>query len=452
MEKLMFWALVAIVAVAPLPLGSNRPLAWSFMSAMVGVLLVVWAINLLTTEAKPRFPPKKLTVPFVLFCLSLSWALIQLVPGIPFGLAHPSWQSMGTFLGVEPAGRITIDPEATLTVLMRWITYAAVFWLTVQLCAERIRAQMAVNSVVVASALYALYGLVAQLSGTNTILFFEKWASIDAVTSTFVNRNSYATFAGFGLVAVIGKIISRGSRRGQDETHMRRFLTPQFSYSLAQNLFLYLAFFLILSALVLTGSRAGALSALGGAVVLLLCFARGRKQTWRRVSVRTGTLAGVAVFILLVSGALLGERFGVGLDESRQSVYEQTLVAIEDHALVGSGLGSFPQIFPLYRGSDEHWNKYWDKAHNSYLENALELGLPFALCLYLTLLALAAICWKGLLTRARDHHFTAIGLGVCTTAALHSLGDFSLQVPAVTVVFMFLMGVGVAQSVSSRRH
>jgi hypothetical protein len=34
---------------------------------------------------------------------------------------------------------------------------------------------------------------------------------------------------------------------------------------------------------------------------------------------------------------------------------------------------------------------------------------------------------------------------------LHSAIDFSLQIPAVTTVYLFLMGIAVAQSISSRK-
>jgi len=136
--------------------------------------------------------------------------------------------------------------------------------------------------------------------------------------------------------------------------------------------------------------------------------------------------------------------------ETRQATYIQTIEAIRDHLLWGSGLGSFAQIFPLYRESEMSQTTVWTKAHNTYLENALELGLMAALALYCAVAGLFWRCWRGLRTRTRDRHFAAGGIAISVLVALHSLVDFSLQIPAVTVTYMYLMGIAVAQSFSSR--
>ena len=52
-EAVLFWLLLAVVLLAPLPLGSNRPLPASALAAAVGVLACVWGIGRLLGRPQP---------------------------------------------------------------------------------------------------------------------------------------------------------------------------------------------------------------------------------------------------------------------------------------------------------------------------------------------------------------------------------------------------------------
>jgi hypothetical protein len=57
---------------------------------------------------------------------------------------------------------------------------------------------------------------------------------------------------------------------------------------------------------------------------------------------------------------------------------------------------------------------------------------------------------RGVLVRQRDAIFPCIGIAASILVGFHALIDFSLQIPAVAITYVFLLGVGVAQSRSSR--
>jgi len=451
MQRILLWLLIALVAIAPLPLGSNRPLAWSLLSVEVGILLICWSIHHLWTGQALPVKVKHIRVPLVLFALTCAWVLVQLIPNIPFGLAHPAWQEVNIFFGSDIPGRITIDPDQTVTGLLRWLAYAGVFWLSLQLGRDRTAAKTALNAFTVIAAAYALYGLIALFALDDTILLYDKWTGKGSVTSTFVNRNSYATFAGLGVIATAALIIGSFQRQSDLPLFSRERMHEFLSHGLTSGALAFLWLFVSVTALLLTGSRAGALSTLAAFLVLV----------WRpiqraRMSAQS-SIVGLVIFLFLgiglvsFSGSFLGERFTEGGDPLRTENYQRALNALEDHALLGSGLGSFPQIFTLYRDTEVLRDKYVAKAHNTYLENALELGLPAAFCSTLAIGLLVWRCWRGILTRSRDRHLPAIGLAASVLVGLHSLVDFSLQIPAVAVAYMFLLGIGVAQSFSSRR-
>lgn len=81
----------------------------------------------------------------------------------------------------------------------------------------------------------------------------------------------------------------------------------------------------------------------------------------------------------------------------------------------------------------------------------MELGLPAALALDAALFWLALIALKGVAERRRGRAFPALGVAATLLVGLHALVDFSLQIPAVAVLYAFIMGVAVAQSAPQRK-
>ena len=53
-----------------------------------------------------------------------------------------------------------------------------------------------INAIAIGGLIYAIYGLGVHLSATEVVLWVKNQAYIGDVTSTFYNKNSYATYAG----------------------------------------------------------------------------------------------------------------------------------------------------------------------------------------------------------------------------------------------------------------
>ena len=87
-----------------------------------------------------------------------------------------------------------------------------------------------------------------------------------------------------------------------------------------------------------------------------------------------------------------------------------------------------------------------DKAHNTYVEHLVELGVPATVLLYLGPLLLFGYCLRGVFARRRERVFALVAVGATLLVGLHALVDFSLQIPAVAVTFAALLGLGVAQA------
>jgi hypothetical protein len=91
----------------------------------------------------------------------------------------------------------------------------------------------------------------------------------------------------------------------------------------------------------------------------------------------------------------------------------------------------------------------WQQAHNSYLEVFQGLGLIFGSMLVASVVLLVWKCGKGAIAR-QQITVPCIAIGVAFLVGVHSLVDFSLQMQAVALTFMAILGAGVAQSMSSQ--
>ncbi len=217
---------------------------------------------------------------------------------------------------------------------------------------------------------------------------------------------------------------------------------------------LFVAMLVLATALLLTESRAGAASTLLGLVVLLGTALLGRTIPIRQAGGLSLVLllAGVGVFSM--SGENLAERLAKSETQEltlrgRGAAYAITVRAIGDAPLRGTGYGTFREIFPLYRDERIQDSGIWDKAHSTYLENALELGIPATAALCAAVLGCARCCWLGIRRRRRNRIYPALGVATTALVAAHSTVDFSLQIPAVGVTYAFILGIACAQSFPS---
>jgi len=67
-----------------------------------------------------------------------------------------------------------------------------------------------------------------------------------------------------------------------------------------------------------------------------------------------------------------------------------------------------------------------------------------------SIVVLVLRCVKGAMTRQMNETLPCVAVSVAFLLALNALVDFSLQMQAIAITFMALLGAGVAQSASSR--
>lgn len=448
----IFRALLAVVVLAPLPLGGNRPWAWSLLAVLIGLLAGGWALLALSGRCRAPLPVGRLAAAAVPFGLALAWAGLQTSFFTPPNSWHPLWSEAAQALGTGGAsGMISAAPEATWNAVMRLSCYAAVFLLAAQLGMERARAHEALATIVVAGAAYAGYGLFVYFTGSEEILWLAKWAYLGDLTSTFVNRNAYGAYAGLGLVCCVAMFAHRLRQRRQE----RRGAAEWTETLLVRAMPYLIGALLTGTALLLSHSRGAFLSSGLALATLMAAMTLGRALAPPAALRISLAIFAVAVVAIAVNGEGTLERLletgTPTADEGRADVYRLTLAAIADAPLTGHGLGAFQSAFRMYRDAGLHRAEDWQYAHNVYLEMAMDLGVPAMLAFYAALLAILASCARGLFRRRRDQIYPATALAAAVMIGAHSLIDFSAQMPAVAVTLALLLGVGFAQSWGSRQ-
>jgi hypothetical protein len=111
----IFWALLAVVLLSPWPLGSDRPLPASLLSAAIGALVLAWGLLAAARGLGPAAPSGQLRAAAALFAATLAWAVAQASGLTPLSLDHPYWAAARAVLTVPVTAAISVDPEVTWT-------------------------------------------------------------------------------------------------------------------------------------------------------------------------------------------------------------------------------------------------------------------------------------------------------------------------------------------------
>ena len=211
--------------------------------------------------------------------------------------------------------------------------------------------------------------------------------------------------------------------------------------------------FVTLVALLMSGSRGGITSTVLGLFALGALTLRLRKQQFaeqREAVIVIGAVLVAVTFLVfgdIVAGKIAQEGFR---DQSRMAAYTIAVRSILDAPLLGYGYGTFADVFPMFRDQSVGMGGKWQMAHNTYLEVFQGLGLVFGLMLLATIVLLVWRCVKGATRRQMNETLPSVAASVAFMLGVHALVDFSLQMQAISITFMALLGAGVAQSESSR--
>lgn len=448
LRSVQLWTTIAALVLAPLFFGS-ADLFW------VVVWTILLSLGVLCGTAAPSMQSAQggLLLGFVVLCGAYALAAaIQIIPNAIGPLNDPIWLRANESFGLDTLPRISSRAAIPSLAIGHFLLFVASFVSGFLVGTSRRSSEKLIRFARYSILVYASYGIAALLIAPDTLLWTTKLAYRGYLTATFVNHNTAATYVGTGMILWFCLALSSGqSMRFSD---LRILLMSRSNEETALKVILRSAAAVACAfALLLTGSRAGLLCSSIGLVVALTLMVANR---WKLPRLYVTAFALVASAVTIVWVSKLGRLASQGLvDENRLSVYRSSLQAIWQRPLLGSGAGTFPDLFPMFR-SDDLWSwGVWDYAHSTILEIAFEMGIPVAAAVAIGAALSMVILIKAAISASErtDRRTLAAIAGIATLGYLHSTVDFSLQIPGFFVVFAILLGCGLAMAVAKRdRH
>jgi O-antigen ligase len=371
---------------------------------------------------------------------------VQLVPvPVSWWTALPGHQAYATVLdaiGASGVHSLTLNPRATEYAWLALLPCLAIFLAVGELDRRQLR-RLVMAFIAVAVAEGTLGILQVGAAPGSPVLLDNKYGG-GAATGTYINKNHFASLMAMALPMLVAlwamelrpPVNSRGERLRE---HPRRA-----DAQLALRILLGLAAVLLLAALLFTRSRAGIACGLAALAAASLALPhRSRSLAMRVVPFAIGAAAfALAAYVGLTP---IVEKFApneISLGyEGRSRLASATASAALDFLPIGSGLGTFADIFPRYQA--DRLPGYVDHAHNDYLEAFLELGVAGLAVMVLIAIAYAAR-WRRLARDGLRRSLSVLqaGAGFAMAAVfVHGLFDFNFHIPANAIYLSFLAGI-----------
>ena len=446
------WVMLAVTLASAIPLGSNRPVSWVGLSM---VTFALFSIGILIELWKPSIRSAKLWPSAILVMAAIGWGFVQTIPALSAAaqaiagqiaallslpapdLIHPVWST------VDMPGTISADPIDGHHTALRMTCYVAVFWLAVQAGRDTARGRMMLMAAAAGITLMCAFALFAATTGVNPVLGEDAGLG-GTLTGTFINRNSFGTYAAFGVI--INLVLLTDAMAGKAVPSQSKALRNFLEQLIARGWLFGLGFAICAVALLGSQSRGGALAGVFGAAFVFALTATSKGDRGRAIPAAILVVV-LAIFVFTISAAGVLDRLMATTpgDDMRSVIYMATIEGIADKPLIGHGLGAYWDMFRVY--VPEAAGRFdWDRAHNTYLELIFELGLPAALALFTGILLVVVRIVASAATERRGRVVPLAAAGCALAAGVHSLFDFSLQIPAITVMFAFILGLGFSQA------
>nr|WP_247711155.1 O-antigen ligase family protein [Qipengyuania vesicularis] len=349
----------------------------------------------------------------------LAIPLLQLVP-----LPPAIWQALPgrepelqalRLVGEQDSWRaLSVSPHLTLAALLAMIPAVGAFWAASTLTQPDRRFLLVVIWIVALAG--AALGVVQMAGGPDAFRLYEK-THLGWLTAFHANRNAAADVLLIGMLALSGWFAGIGAGPQSARQRVILFAAGQF---------------ILLAAVVMTGSRAGiALLLLTLPLHWLLLRPKGLDLKGKFLA--AGAIA-VALAMVILPIALSGNtrlsqvasRFDASSD-ARFPLWQDSWDAVTAFWPAGSGIGTFMQAFAPYE-SIEHLDQFFpNRAHNDYLEFLLEGGVMAPVLLAIAVVMLFQVLRRIVAAGASQQPVELVGVGILAIIALHSIVDYPLR-------------------------
>lgn len=449
-DRAAFWLLATLVVWAPVPLGSNRPWAWSILEAGIFAAGLLWLGAFARREVEPGSLARAARPALILLALWLAYLWLQWLP-MPAAWVRvlsphaAAVHAEASYLAPDRFITLSVDPHATRVFWLKSCAYAVAFTLVLLLVRGRRRLVWLCGAIVAAGVLQAFVGSLLHLSRIDLEVLGMPIHHSQVASGGYVNRNHLAGLLEMSLAAGIGLMI--GLLEDRPARSWRQFARDTAALLLSGKAMLRLLLVVMVAALVMTRSRTGNSAFLASLLATgVLALALSRRAPRSTVIF----IASLVVIDLLLVGAWFGVEHTVQriAELTGETMLARTdpgvsaLAIFRDYPLFGTGAGTFYTAFTRYHGPD--LGAFFDHAHDDYVQFLAETGLVgVGLMGLFSVSALA--CAVLALARRHDPLARGVAFGVImgvVAIGIHSAVDYNLQIPANAFVFVILLALG----------
>jgi putative inorganic carbon (HCO3(-)) transporter len=301
------------------------------------------------------------------------------------------------------------------------VTYAGLFWLTVQAVSNTVEARGVIRALLAGAFVVSLVAVLQAVAGA---LVAGPSSSAARAVATFGNSNALAAYLAMVIPLGVSELLRATSTTER---------------VLAGNVVATMAI-----ALILTLGRGGWI---GSMVAVMIVIATTRVSR-RGVMVAAGAAVGLGAAIVLAT-ALLGAGGApiaqstaarllslldptAGTGAIRLHIWKDTLGLIASRPLVGYGPDNFGFVFPTFQTGSWSRLSIIDESHSELLQIVATQGILGLAAFAWLCMALARLWWRG-----RNQKLAGGILGACVGYLLTLLVNFSV-VPAALPFWIFL--------------
>lgn len=405
-------------------LGGSAQAIWgNLVLQLLGLLMIGYA----AVRPSKQKPTSRFRTLAVIAITALALIALQLLPLPPEmwtrlpgrAVLARGYEDMGQQLPWLP---VSMAPVQTLSCAIFLIPPFAILIGVVLLDACRTR--WAIAAILLATILSVMLGYV-QVSSNSSKWYLYEDTNLGSAVGFFANRNHMGTLLLISI-PMIALFLSAGT--SADRRRSTAILLAGGSCGV-----------IVLAGIAMNGSLAALVLAVPVTTASILLFRSTRRfRTAAMIVCVCAFMIGLAV---LASSPVQGKLSGADTSSitGRWEIWTTSVHAAAAAFPIGTGFGSFLQVYHLFEDPSKVTDTYVIHAHNDYVELLLEGGIPAVLLIG------AFIIWWVAAVRAAwstGRDMTARAATIASAAILgHSIFDYPLRTTAIAAVFAFCVGL-----------
>jgi len=462
------WSIICLIIFTPIAFSTVEIWSETVMEVVVFLAALVWFLKIYI-QGKIFIVETQINFLIIIFLCLITFQLVPF-PDFLVNIISPNTKKIIDFytFGISSSinfKRISLSPWATKGELLKLLTYAMIYFLVANNFKGRDKKNRLIVCIIIVGFIEAFYGIIQYVSGEKMIFRFTKmYYSTERLIGTFPNPDHFSAFITICVFISIGYLIyffdngnisKKTEYWEKDRNSLRRknsliFLKRAQDFIFIgknwhKKILLMFNIIIMITALIFTKSRGGILSFfLSFILLVILIFFKGslKSHLWTLSIVIILTLIfGFWIGFTPVFDRYLDVSFKKEVEEGRLSIWKSTYYIFKDYPILGTGFGSFPDVYPSYslRSNQAEINH----AHNDWLELLSDTGILGLAIIVSGVFYLTVFSFGEVLKVESDGQIWIFfgGYTAIISIIIHSFVDFNLKTSANAFLVAVVIGI-----------